>query len=163
VVDGALGARIQSWREKYDARHAARLPPHLTVCYRPPLDASLSDIEGQVRHAFRGAVEVRLGPLFVLAHREAPLVVSVHQTAELDAARQRLFDNTHAEMGGRAEWPWHITCVRYGHNKDREALLAAAATELNLDSAWTVAQISCLELRQGRWEPVAEWRLQAEP
>ena len=33
---GHLGEMIQAWRQKYDARHAARLPPHLTLCYRPP-------------------------------------------------------------------------------------------------------------------------------
>src|SRR5260370_13449105 len=51
VVTGQLGARIQAWREKYDAKPAARLPPHLTVCYRPP-DAPLASLEAQVRHGF---------------------------------------------------------------------------------------------------------------
>src|SRR5919199_3136319 len=158
TVPGEMGERIQAWREKYDPKHALRLPPHLTVCYRPPVEAPLASLEAQVRHAFRAPVPVRLGPVFVLAHREAPLAVSVHDTRELDAARQRLFDGAHVELGGRHEWPWHITCVRYGHSRDRDALLAAAATELALDHRWLIDTISYLELRNGRYEPVAEWR-----
>jgi hypothetical protein len=156
-VRGQPGARIQAWREKYDARHAQRLPPHLTVCYWPPVDVSLAALEAQIRHAFPRPVTVRLGPVFVLNHREAPLAVSVHDTADLDAARHRLFDATHCQMGGRHEWPWHITCIRYGHARDRESLLAAAAQELALDEPWLIDQISYLELRDGRFEPVAEW------
>jgi hypothetical protein len=159
TVRGAAGALIQAWREKYDAKHANRLPPHLTVCYRPPVDAPLANLEAQVRHAFAAPVAVRLGPVFVLAHREAPLAVSIHDTAGLDEARLRLFDARHVEMGGRHEWPWHITCVRYGHSRDRDALLTAAAVELALDEPWTIDEISYLELRNGRYEPVAEWRL----
>jgi hypothetical protein len=158
VVNGQPGALIQAWREKHDAKHATRLPPHLTLCYRPP-DVRLESLEAQVRHAFPSPVCVRLGPVFVLAHREAPLAVSVLESAELDKARRRLFDATHAEMGGRDEWPWHITCVRYGHSRDRAALLAAASSELALDEPWTIASVSYLELRNGRYEPLAEWNL----
>jgi len=158
VVPGPLGAQIQAWREKYDARQATRLPPHLTLCYRPPL-APLEDLEAQVRHAFPGPVAVRLGGVFVLQHREAPLAVQVLETTTLDAARRRLFDRAHVEMGGRDEWPWHITCIRYGHNRDRAELLAAAQQELALDHPWTISQVSYLELRDGRYEPVAEWDL----
>src|SRR5690242_4136647 len=89
VVGGPLGDLIQTWRERHDARHAARLLPHLTVCYRPPA-APLDAIEAQVRHAFRQPVEVRLGACFYLAHPESPLVVGVHETEQLDLARQRL-------------------------------------------------------------------------
>jgi hypothetical protein len=158
TVNGRLGAQIQSWRERYDAKHAQRLPPHLTVCYRPP-DAPLDMLEAQVRHGFPGAVTVHLSGVFVLPHREAPLAVQVIQTAELDAARRRLFDGTYTQMGGRNDWPWHITCVRYGHSRDRDALLAAAAQELALDEPWTITQVSYLELRDGRYEPVIEWDL----
>src|SRR5216683_1641381 len=143
VVPGQLGAHIQAWREKYDAKHAARLPPHLTVCYRPP-DAPLASLEAQVRHGFPEPVQVRLGPVFVLAHREAPMAVQVLETAALDDARRRLFDCTHAEMGGRNDWPWHITCVRYGHSRDCAALLAAASSELALDEPWTISSASRL-------------------
>src|SRR5437762_3074431 len=136
TVRGELGDRIQTWRERYDPKHAARLPPHLTLCYRPPVDATLDAVEAQVRHAFQSPVPVRLGPVFVLQHREAPLAVSVENTLALDASRKRLFDATHVAMGGREEWPWHITCVRYGYNKDRETLLAQAAQELCLNAPW---------------------------
>lgn len=158
VVDGVLGDQIQAWRERYDARHATLLPPHLTLCYRPP-DAPLADLEAQVRHAFARPILVRLGPVFVLSHREAPLAVSIHATDELEAARQRLFDGTHVQMGGRHEWPWHITCIRYGYKRDCEALLATAAQELALDAPWLIERISYLELRDGRYRPVAEWDL----
>jgi hypothetical protein len=158
VVSGPLGAQIQAWREKYDAKHATRLPPHLTLCYRPPT-APLATLEAQVRHGFPRPIPVRLGAVFVLAHREAPLAIQVLETAELDDARRRLFDRTHADMGGRDEWPWHITCVRYGHNRDRDALLAAASHELALDNPWTISRVSYLESHDGRYEPVAEWEL----
>ena len=158
VVPGPLGEQIQAWRERYDARQAARLPPHLTVCYRPP-EAGLDAIEAQVRYAFAAPVPVRLGAVFVLGHPEAPLAVSIHDTEHLEAARQRLFDGTYVQMGGRHEWPWHITCIRYGYKRDREELLSAAAVELALDAPWLIERISYLELRDGRYQPVAEWDL----
>lgn len=160
IVDGVAGQQIQAWRERHDPRQAGRLPPHLTVCYRPP-DAPLAALEAQVRHAFKTPVLVRLGPVFVLAHAEAPLAVGIHDTDELDAVRQRLFDGTHVQLGGRHEWPWHITCIRYGHSRDREALLALAAEELAIDQPWLIDRISYLELRNGRYEAVAEWTLTA--
>jgi hypothetical protein len=159
TVRGELGERIQSWRERYDPKHAARLPPHLTVCYRPPADAPLEFLEAQVRHAFTTPVRVLLGPVFVLQHREAPLAVGVHQTSDLDASRKRLYDGTHVQMGGREEWPWHITCVRYGYNKDRDALLSAAASELCLNTEWTIHEVSCLELIEKQWRPIADWQI----
>ena len=159
TVPGELGRRIQAWRERHDARQAMRLPPHLTVCYRPPVDTPVDAIEAQVRHAFVEPVDVRLGEVFVLNHREEPLAVRVLNTDALDGARVRLFDGCHVQMGGRDDWPWHITCVRYGYNKDRDALLAAAATELALNAPWTIDEISYLELRDGRYEPVAEWQI----
>ncbi len=159
VVSGSLGDHIQTWRERHDARHAARLPPHLTVCYRPPVEAPVEAIEAQVRHGFREAIAVRLGATFYLAHPESPLVVSVHGTEALDAARQRLFDGRHVQMGGRHEWPWHITCIRYGYKRDREALLATASEELAIDAPWLIDRISYLESRDGRYQAVAEWDL----
>jgi hypothetical protein len=132
VVRGQAGNQIQAWRERHDPKQAARLPPHLTVCYRPP-EAPLQQIEAQVLHAFSGPVTVRLGGVFVLAHPEAPLAVSIHNAHQLDLARKWLFDGTHVQMGGRREWPWHITCIRYGLSRNREALLSAAAEELALD------------------------------
>lgn len=158
VVPGQLGAQIQAWREKYDAKQAARLPPHLTLCYRPP-DESLEALAAQVRHGFPRPIAVRLAGVFVLPHREAPLAVQVVETQELDAARRRLFDRTYVEMGGRDDWPWHITCVRYGHSRDRADLLRAASRELALDNPWTISCVSYLELRDGRYESVAQWDL----
>ena len=158
VVTGPLGERIQAWRERHDSRHAVRLPPHLTVCYRPP-EASLSAIECQVRHAFAESIPVRLGACFYLAHPESPLVVSVNDTEQLDAARQRLFDGTYVQMGGRHEWPWHITCIRYGYKRDRDALLSLAAEQLCIDAPWVIDRISYLESRNGRFQPLAEWDL----
>jgi hypothetical protein len=145
---------------RHDTKHAARLPPHLTVCYRPP-EAPLELLEQQVRYAFDQPVPVRLGSAFYLQHPESPLVVSVHATEILDAARQRLFDGTYVQMGGRHEWPWHITCVRYGHKRDRDALLQVAAEELAIDAPWLIDRISCLELRDRRWRPAAAWDLAA--
>jgi hypothetical protein len=87
------------------------------------------------------------------------MIVTVHDTAELDLARVRLFDGTHVQMGGRTDWPWHITCVRYGEKRDRAALIEAASHELALDHPWTISMVSYLELRQGRYESVAEWLL----
>jgi hypothetical protein len=158
VVTGPVGDRIQAWRLRHDATHAARLPPHLTICYRPP-EAPLELLERQVRHAFLEPVPVRLGSAFYLAHPESPLVVSVHGTEGLDAARHRLFDGTYVQMGGRHEWPWHITCVRYGYKRDRDALLLAAAEELAIDAPWLIERISCLELRERHWQPAANWSL----
>jgi hypothetical protein len=162
VVNGEPGQQIQAWRERYDARQAARLPPHLTLCYRPP-EAPLAALEAQVRHAFAEPLAVRLGGVFVLPHPEAPLAVSVHETAALNEARVRLFDGTFVQMGGHHEWPWHITCIRYGRACDRDALLSAASHELALDTPWSIDVVSYLELRDGRYEPVAEWPLSPTP
>ena len=109
-----------------------------------------------------GPVSVRLGGVTELPNRDRTLVVEVLDAAELDAARRRLFDTTHAAMGGYREWPWHITCVRYGHTRDREALLAAAAHELELDASWIISHISYLELRDGRYQTIAEWPISLE-
>lgn len=158
TVPGELGARIQAWREKYDPKHAWRLPPHLTLCYRPP-DVPLGLIEAQVRHAFPCPVDVRLGGVFFLSHREAPLAVQVLETTALDEARRRLFDGAYVQMGGRDDWPWHITCVRYGRSRDCRALLEVAARELVLHRTWSIRAACCLELRNGRYEAVAMWNL----
>jgi hypothetical protein len=85
--------------------------------------------------------------------------VEVLDAAELDAARRRLFDTRHVEMGGYREWPWHITWVRYGVKCDSAAMLALAADGLRFDEPWTIDTVSLLELRSGRYEPLAEWHL----
>jgi hypothetical protein len=158
VVHGDLGARIQTWREAHDAWRARLLPPHLTLCYRPP-HVPLDVIEAQVRYAFPQPVGVRLGGVTQLPNRDGTLVVEVLETSELDQARRRLFDATHAEMGGYREWPWHITWVRYGVRRDSAALLALAQHELSLNATWVIDTLSLLELRDGRYSAAAEWRL----
>jgi hypothetical protein len=119
----------------------------------------LEYIAGQVRHAFPKPVTVRLGGVAQLPNKDGTLVVEVLDTAELDVARQRLFDGTHAEMGGYREWPWHITWVRYGVRRDSAALLALAADGLRCDAAWTIDTLSLMELRDGRYEPAAKFAL----
>jgi len=158
IVPGALGARIQTWRAEHDAWRARLLPPHLTICYRPP-HGPLDTIAAQVRHAFPRPVPVRLGGVAQLPNKDGTLVVEVLDTAELDSARRRLFDCTHAEMGGYREWPWHITWIRYGVRRDAAALLALAADALRFDAPWTIDSLSLMELRDGRYEQAAEFAL----
>jgi len=158
VVPGSAGARIQTWREQHDTWRSRLLPPHLTLCYRPPL-VPTEQIAAQVRHAFPSSVAVRLGGVAQLPNKDGTLVVEVLDTAELDLARRRLFDCTHAEMGGYREWPWHITWVRYGVRRDSAALLAEAAEGLSIDAPWTIDRLSLLELRDGRYESAAQFEL----
>jgi hypothetical protein len=158
VVPGAAGERIQAWRAAHDAWRSRLLPPHLTLCYRPP-HAPLGDIAAQVRYAFPGPLAVRLGGVAELPNRDRTLVVEVLDAAELDAARRRLFDATYAEMGGYREWPWHITWVRYGIKCDSAAMLALAAEGLWFDEPWTIDTISLLELHSGRYEEIAQYNL----
>ena len=158
VVRGEMGARIQAWREAHDARRAQLLPPHMTLCYRVP-HAPPELIEAQVRYAFPLPMVVRLGGVTELPNRDRTLVVEVLDAVALDQARRRLFDATHAAMGGYREWPWHITWVRYGVKRDSAALLALAEHELRFDAPWTIDVVSLLELRNGRYESVAEWGL----
>src|SRR5262249_29823047 len=157
-MDGDMGERIQSWRATHDAWRAQLLPPHLTLCYRPPR-APLASIEAQIRYAFPEPVTVRLGGVTELPNRDRTLVVEILDADTLDQARKRLFDMTHVAMGGYREWPWHITWVRYGIKRDSAALLALAAESLRFDAPWTIDTIHLMELRSGRYESVAEWRL----
>jgi hypothetical protein len=158
VVPGAAGARIQTWREEHDPWRARLLPPHLTLCYRPP-HAPLELIEAQVRHAFPTPVAVMLAGVAELPNRDRTLVVSLDNCEQLDLARRRLFDATHVAMGGYREWPWHVTWIRYGVKCDSAAKLALAADGLRFDEPWLIDIISLLELRDGRYSPVAEFEL----
>jgi hypothetical protein len=112
-----------------------------------------------VRHAFPEPIGVHLGGVAQLPNRDGTLVVMVEEAAQLDEARRRLFDAAHVEMGGYREWPWHITWIRYGNRCDSAAMLALAEHDLRFNQAWTIERVCLLELRDGRYGPVAEWRL----
>ncbi len=158
VVPGELGQRIQALRERYDPVRARFLPPHLTLCYRPP-SAPLADIERQVRHAFPEPVLVRVRGAAELPNRDMTLVIGIVESDALDEARRRLFDATYVTLGGYRDWPWHITWLRYGVNRDRAALLAAAERELMLDEPWSIDTVSLLERREIDYQVLADWRL----
>ncbi len=157
VVTGELGARIQAWRQHHDPEQARRLPPHATLCYwAPVVEPDL--LERQVRHAFDRPIAARLGGVHEFDNRDNTFYVRVEDTAELDAARLRLYDGTHLELPRRPDWTWHVTCVRYGKNGN-VAELRRRATELRLDAPWRVDTVAYLELRGDRYETVAEWRV----
>jgi hypothetical protein len=158
AVPGELGQRIQAWRERYDPVRARFLPPHLTLCYRPP-HAPLASIERQVRHAFPEPVLVRVRGVAELPNRDLTLVVRILESDALDEARRRLFDTTYVALGGYRDWPWHITWLRYGINRDRAALLALAERALMLDEPWSIDTISLLERRETDYQVLADWRL----
>jgi hypothetical protein len=158
VVTGAEGERIQVWRAAHDPWRSRLLPPHLTLCYRPP-SVGLDLIEAQVRYAFPRPVRVRLGGVRELPNRDRTLVVDILDVDELYHARRRLFDGCHVAMGGYREWPWHITWVRYGIRCDSAALLALAKDDLHFDTPWTIDSVSLLELQNGRYAPLISWNL----
>jgi hypothetical protein len=157
VVTGDVGARVQRWRERHDPDQARRLPPHTTLCYWPPT-VEPSVLEAQVRHAFDRPITVRLGAVHEFDNDDHTFYVEVQETADLDAARNRLYDATHLEMPRRPDWTWHVTCVRYGKDGDLDAL-RRAASDLVLDAPWRIDTVAYLELRGGRYETVAEWRV----
>jgi hypothetical protein len=157
VVTGTVGARIQSWRERHDPDQARRLPPHTTLCYWPPT-VEPEVLERQVRHAFDRPVTVRLGSVHEFGNADHTFYVEVLDTADLDAARVRLYDGAYLELPRRPDWTWHVTCVRYGKDGDIEAL-RRAATDLTLELPWRLDTVAYLELRGDRYETVAEWRV----
>jgi hypothetical protein len=155
VVTGEPGRRIQTWRELHDPEQARRLPPHTTLCYwAPTVEPEL--LERQVRHAFDRPVSVRLGSVHEFGNPDHTFYVDVLDTAGLDAARVRLYDGTYRALPRRPDWTWHVTCVRYGRDRDLDALRRAAA-ELNLDMPWQIERVAYLELREDHYESVAEW------
>ncbi|HEV8637431.1 MAG TPA: 2'-5' RNA ligase family protein [Chloroflexota bacterium] len=154
LVTGAAGERIRTWRERFDPDQARRLPPHATLCYQASLEPSA--LEPQVRHAFDAPVEVRLGSVAQLPNADGTLYVALRRTGALDRARGRLFDGRHVALAGPTSWPWHVTCVRYPRRRDLDVLLRAAE-ELAFDLPWRVARVAHLELRGGRYEPLATW------
>ncbi|MBV9354393.1 MAG: 2'-5' RNA ligase family protein [Chloroflexi bacterium] len=158
VVPGEVGQRLQAWRARDDPVRARLLPPHLTLCYRPP-NAAPAAIERQVRHALPEPVLVRLRGFTELPNRDRTLAVRVVESDALDEARRRLFDARYIELGGYREWPWHITWVRYGINRDRGAMLCQANREFPLDEAWLIETVSLLERRETDYQVLADWQL----
>jgi len=155
VVDGEPGAKIQSWRSENDPDQASRIPPHTTLCYwATGLD--LPALELQVRHAFPERISVELGGIREFPGSEGAFYIELLRTAQLDAARSRLYDGRHLDLGQPGEWPWHITCVRYPGGRDLTCLREAAKS-LSPGKEWEISQIACLELRGDRYEPVATW------
>jgi hypothetical protein len=157
VVTGEAGERIQAWRQRHDAYEAARIPPHTTPCYW----ATAFDLDAlgrQVTHAFPKTIDLRLGEVREFGGEQGTFYVELLDTARLDAARLRLYDGTHLDMGAFTPWPWHITCVRDTRGRDVDALRTAAAG-LNPGDQWRLERIACLELRGSRYEPVACWDL----
>ena len=154
-VTGEVGRRIQAWREQYDPEQAQRLPPHTTLCYWPPaVDPDL--LYAQIRHAFDEPVTVRLGSVHEFDNTDHTFYLEVQETAALDRMRERLFDGTHVKLAGRTTWTWHVTCVRYGNERDLR-LLHEVADQLTLNMPWQVDTVSYLELRGDRYETIAEW------
>jgi hypothetical protein len=158
AVPGEVGQRLQAWRARDDPVRARLLPPHLTLCYRPP-NLAPDAIEQQVRHAFLEPVLVRLRGFTELPNRDRTLAVRIVESGALDEARRRLFDATYVELGGYRDWPWHITWVRYGVNRDRAALLDLASREFPLDEPWLIDTVSLLERRETGYQVLADWQL----
>lgn len=158
-VNGALGDRIQAWREVNDPRYAAVMRPHLTLCYQPTA-AECALIEAQVRHALPGPLHVRLAEVCELPNRDATVCIGIRDTTELDAARERLFDGAFVQLEGHRTFRWHITCVRKGVNRDRSALIASAALALAVENHELVIDtVELLERGPQRYEPLARWPL----
>ncbi len=157
VVTGEAGDRVRAWREQHDSEQARRLPPHATLCYWAPV-VEPEVLERQVRHAFAEPVTVRLGSVHEFDNEDRTFYVEVLDTAGLDAARERLYDGAHLELPGRREWTWHVTCVRYGVRRDLDELRRLAA-ELALDLPWRIDTVAYLELGEGRYDAIAEWRV----
>jgi 2'-5' RNA ligase len=155
VVTGGAGRRIHAWRERHDPYQAARLPPHVTLCYWPLRD-DVEALERQVRHAFATPVSARLGEVREFDNGEHTFYVEVLETAPLDAARRRLYDGAHCRLPSLREWTWHVTCVRDSRGRDLAAL-RSAARDLALDAEWRIDTVAYLELRGDRYEPVAIW------
>ena len=162
VVTGAVGAAIQAWRERHDPAQARRLPPHATLCYWAPPIEDAEALAAQVRHAFDRPVTVALGGIRVFDNRDRTLYVEVTATAELDAARNRLYDGTYLTMPGDPEFTWHVTCVRQSRGRDIDTLRAAAdelAAAIGPNPTWTIETVAWLELRDGVYQPLATWHV----
>jgi hypothetical protein len=166
VATGPAGDAIQAWRQRHDPVQARRLPPHATLCYWAPDTHDAAALEAQILHAFAQPISVRLGGLHEFTNRDGTFFVAVHQSDELDAARDRLYDGTHLTLPGDPTFTWHITCVRYPDDAHRDELRAAAR---DLDAAiavhpvWTIDTIAWLQLRDGIYQPITTWTIETAP
>jgi 2'-5' RNA ligase len=159
VVTGPAGEATQRWRLAHDPEQARRLPPHATLCYWAPGPGTDPEALGaQVRHAFPAPVTVRLGAAREFPNRDRTIYLPVEETTGLDEARERLYDGTHLALRRDGDWDWHVTVVRYARDRDRSALLAAAA-DLPAGETWVVDEVAWMELRDGRYEDLARWRV----
>lgn len=156
IVSGEAGARLQRWREAHDPEQARRYPPHATLCYWAPDD--LDALDAQVRHAFPGPVEVRLGGPHIFDNEGRTMYLEVREHEALDAARERLTDGTHLDLAGRDRWTWHVTCLRRTEGVAPE-VIAAAARELQIDASWRIEEIAYLVLVGDEYERRRTWRL----
>ena len=157
IVTGDPGDRIQRWRLDHDPAQAHRIPPHTTLCYWVP-GISMADLGAQVQHAFSRPATAWLGGVREFANDQHTFYVEVSRHSAVDEARTRLYDRTHTELPGHAEWTWHVTCVRDSRERDLPAL-RAAATRLTLECEWPVEKVACLELRADRYVVLEEWQV----
>jgi 2'-5' RNA ligase len=157
VVTGEVGATIQAWRAVNDPEEAVRLPPHTTLCYWAP-DVDPDVLEQQVRHAFPAPVTVQLGGVHEFENREQTFFIEVLDTEALDAARETLYDGSIVELPRDRNWTWHVTCVRRSTGRDRAELQAALAG-FTVNAPWTIDTIAYMELRDKKYETIAEWKL----
>lgn len=159
-VTGATGDHIQAWRQKFDPQQALRLPPHATVLYWANLESDQdAALTAQIHHAFPGPISVQLGEVKQFPNADQTRYIEIKDTAELDAARSRLFDGTHLMLPGqRQTWDWHVTVVRYAVEADMSVIEPAIA-ELVLDEPWLVDTLLLLELRNGLYHQVTRWDL----
>lgn len=158
-VTGAIGARIQAWREKYDPQQALRLPPHATIMYWANFDVDDAAVDAQIRHAFPSPVIVRLGDVHTFQNPDRTRYIEVQETEHLNNARSRLFDGSYFEFPDqRTEWDWHVTVVRYGVKADENAV-NAAIPELDSTGEWVIDVLLLLELRDGVHEEVRRWEV----
>lgn len=160
LVTGEAGEIIQDWRLRNDPEQARRIPPHATLCYWIP-DVSMDALDAQVRHAFPEPILVRLGGVEEFDNVDRTFFIEVHDTGQLDEARERLFDGTVVDLPGRdRHWTWHVTCVRKSIGRN-VAHLREAAQALNLETGWTVDAIACLELRGDCYHELVRWKVPA--
>ena len=162
IVTGEAGDIVDAWRRIHDPEQAKRLPPHATLCYWAPV-IEPEILERQVRHAFPEPVTVRLGEVRGFDNSEQTFFVEVLETDELDAARERLYDGTELALEKTRDWQWHVTCVRKSKGRSDIETLRAAAADLVVNRSWRIDTIGYMELRNGRYEPIAVFSIQAPP